>query len=136
MMEYHLAVTPSEFDACRTFLRAHDIAHHNLRFPTVVAIQEDEIVGVISTKPVDDRLVVGPIFLSPQPDRNPIYAFKNLIDAYERVLVVNNIHTYHFAVDHTDKKWLNVVEKSGVAEQEGPDPSGEFVWFKRSLLDG
>lgn len=135
MTEYALAITPDQFSQCRHFLAGHGVENERLSFPTIAAYRDEAVVGVISTAPRDDRVVAGPMHVNVGEGISPAFALLKLLEAYERVLLVNGVNEYHFTVDISETDWLNVVRESGVAEEEGTDPEGGHVWFKRSLTN-
>lgn len=96
---YRLARTPADYRACHAFFRA-EMQHptceneglsgqyetEKITYPTVVAVRDKAVVGVLATKIVPPYGVVGSPFHIAYDIKNPVPVTFRLMDAYESAL--------------------------------------------------
>jgi hypothetical protein len=122
-------MTPHDYRAAHAFLRAQD-ADEPLSFPTVVAIRDDAIVGLLSTQTGQGAVIAGPLVISMA---RPIFIAIRLIEAYERVLWEAGVRSYRFGIDATEgKAWADMVQRYGF---EPYTEHAGALWFKRELQE-
>ena len=127
---YRLATTPADYRRCHVLLRSQG-ATHRLAFPTVLAERGGTLLGFLSTNPNDRAIVAGPLVLMTNGHNLGIVAMR-LIEAYERILTLAGVASYHFAIPRGDafEPWRNIVNRVGImpyAETE------THWWYKREL---
>lgn len=83
---YKLAEVPEDYEDARELLRAEQIElhDHELSFPTVLAYEDEECVGLMSCYIQDDMVIAGPLTLRTDV-RRPITALR-LCEKFEREL--------------------------------------------------
>lgn len=131
---YELATTPQDFRKCHKLLNDGGVTFTKLQSPTIMALRGKDIIGVVSTFPYKDYIIVEPLYVDMEAvNGNPAFVVKNLITAYETVLMLAGVHSYRFSVLKENEGWMNVVLKSETAKPIYTDPETGEVWFEREL---
>lgn len=121
---------PHDKKRCEELARQYGIETvPRLDWPTVVAKRKGKLLGFLSTRPVKDAIVAGPIVVGTKV-KGPVAL--RLVEAYENVLRMAGVTSYIFYV--TDLHWKRQVEDAFGIEpyhEEG----GRF-WFKREFSNG
>lgn len=126
---YRLADNPNDYRACHDILRAHNRpADWKLKWPTVVAVRDNEIIGFLSTNKSHWAVMAGPLELKiPSP-----FVVLRLIEAYEVALLYMGVSRYCFyiAKDAEHAHWLAQARRLGLTPiSETP----ENIYFERIL---
>lgn len=131
--EYILASTVADYTKCHSFLHEEEVKHDKLAFPTVMAVRDNQIVGVLGTIPLKDAVVAGPMHIGVKG--NPSFVLIRLVESYENVLRMAGVSMYNFYVLKKDKLWISAIERirdSWEIHQLYTDQS-DRVWFERRL---
>ncbi len=107
------------------------------RWPTVVAIRDNRIIGAISTHDRDGVMVCGPMLVK-VPGRTVFVAFR-LIEEYDRYMKELGIVCYYLGLKLDDPAWICVMDKfsrryadSFPIERIGGN-DGQ-MWYRRLLV--
>lgn len=115
---YRLADSPTDYKACRDLFADNHGADPTqpLRWPTVIAERDGEVIGFLATLPLEGRIMAGPLEL--KGGRNMI-TFLRLIEAYTNVMKTAGVTQFEFFVnahrlDNFSKEKLGEFEDYGV----------------------
>ena len=126
MTTYRLATTPADYRKCRALVRQHD-SPKPMTFPTVMAVRDGQVIGVLGTQKRDDMIVAGPFVLA---HKSP-FVVLHLLDAYDLVMRRAGIVAYHFYIDPGNAHWQAQVERLGFTAWSRDEAGG--AWYRRSL---
>jgi hypothetical protein len=110
---YRLAKNPGEYAAAHALLKAEGFEKQELRFPTILALDEGDVVGLISTHIQDKMIIAGPLCL--KSDRRRARAAIRLIDLYDIAMRGMGITSYIFHTE-TDSILDKSAQKMGIGE--------------------
>lgn len=129
-MLYRIAGNPADYRACHALLR--DLGRNEMRmsFPTVMALEDKQLVGFLATFPSDDAVMTGPIAVREGHNRGWI-AIK-LFDAYETMLRFIGVKKYLIQISKSNMSLVRSVDR--LFEQEPVAESEDEVWFMRDLI--
>ncbi len=96
-----------------------------MRWPVVVAEENDEISGFMGTENRDDAVVGGPIIAGSGSVALRIILF------YESILVNLGVRVYIFSVAKKAAMWVRAIMKTQRAEIMSSN--GDTIWFRRQL---
>ncbi len=114
--------------AVKRMMRRFSMGREAPGFPTVVAKRDGKLIGLLSTRPVTEAIVAGPLIVD-LPTRGVVTM--RLVEAYDIVLRRAGVKNYLFHVKK-GKAWAEQVERAlGVAPYT-EDGHGN-LWFKRDL---
>lgn len=126
--KYRLASGLPDYNRARAFLKGQGQVVSELTAPTVLAIRDDSIVGVLATTANKKAIIAGPI--ATIVEGNSIFVVRRLIEAYETVLTRLGVKSYLFWFWDHQTPWMRMIESMGVlpwVHDEGR------VWYKREL---
>jgi hypothetical protein len=129
MTHYYLADTSVHYKKAHAFLRGRREDVDRLCFPTIIAERDEEVIGIISRRDEKFGIVAGPMVVA--VDR-PQFVLLKLADMFEKVLKTLGITTYMFAVDSLHEQWVDIINKTGMAELID-DKQDRYLWFKRTI---
>lgn len=104
---YKLAEAPAEFRAIHELMRSEGRETKGVTFswPTVIGLEDDEVVAAIGTTPSKKMIQAGPLVLKRNKDRR--YTALRLMEVYEGLLRLVGVSTYTiFAYDEDEKTML------------------------------
>ena len=125
--EYLLAGNAQDYTKSRRFFRENGIEVSKLTFPTVFAKRHGQVVAVLSTLPIKDAIVAGPLHID--VEGNPSFVFMRLVDAYDGVMQKLGITGYTFYTKKDDTKYLKAIRAMEVKELYTDE--NDRVWFER-----
>jgi hypothetical protein len=94
---YKIAVTPADFHQAHALMREEGVPEQSLGFPTVMALEDDEIIGIIGTDIQNDMILAGPLVV--KSDRKRIMSAIKMVEMYEMALRAVKISTFIFYVE-------------------------------------
>jgi len=103
-----------------------------LSFPTILAMENEEVVGVLGTNIEQDCILAGPLVL--KQDKKRSFTILRLVELYDFTMRKAGIRSYLFCTELGNEKWLEYVERLG-----GLKPysyKGGHAWFIRDLKEG
>lgn len=132
-ISYRLVTTPSETTLAHEFLLSLGEDVPRLGFPTVLAWEGDEIVGLFSTLPRKDMIIAGPLAFKSH-EGNQLVRLIRLVEAYESVLRHAGVTQYLFFVPDKHARWKEFIERT--LDTEPIQVETDRTWYKRDLTDG
>lgn len=126
--KYRLASGLPDYNRARAFLNEQGQVVSDLTAPTILAIRDDSIVGVLATTANKKAIIAGPI--ATIVEGNSIFVVRRLIEAYETVLTRLGVKSYLFWFWDHQTPWMKMIESTGVLPWMH---DGERVWYKREL---
>jgi hypothetical protein len=125
---YRLAMTPRDYAACHALMRARGETAR-LKFPTVMAHRQGELVAFLGTQPRKE-VVAGPLVFAGTPS---LILLIRLGELYERTLRRAGVRVYALHVEHRWDRYIGILKRVGYqAWQE--DEEGRGMWLKRELV--
>ncbi len=107
-MRYRVAETLADYDACRKLMTACGMSA-DIGYPSLMAISNEGLIGLMGTQPRSDMILAGPLCL--RPDKRRVFTAMRLVLMYERVLHNLGISSFIFHVDETDSFFFQVMER-------------------------
>ena len=126
MTLYRLATTPADYRKCRALVRSF-AEPKPMTFPTVMAVRDGRVIGVLGTQSRNDMVVAGPFVLA---HKSP-FVVLHLLDAYDLVMRRAGIVAYHFYIDPGNAHWQSQVERLGFVAWAKDELGG--AWYRRTL---
>jgi hypothetical protein len=127
---YRLAKTTKDFQRCHALLAAQDIDAGRLSWPTVMALRNDELIGMLSRIPSDKAVIAGPLAVT---GKHPLLTIIRLVEGFDVMLWHVGIRVYHFGVDvNAHKPWINLLDKLGFQPYTVTE---EAAWYRRRLWE-
>lgn len=102
-----------------------------MTFPTIMAVENDELIGFLATFPSDEAVMVGPMAV--KKGRNRGWIAIKLFDAYEGLLRFIGVKKYLIQVSKSNMSLVKSVDR--LFEQEPVAESEDEVWFLRDLTN-
>lgn len=93
-MNFRVASNPGAYAQCHELLKEEGIAPEKLGFPTIMALENDRLVGFLSTHIQKQMIVAGPMVI--RSDRRRIMTAIRLAEAYEMSMRNLGIKTFIF----------------------------------------
>ena len=126
--QYRLVTTLPEYQRCHALLKAQGLDDGALSYPTVMALRDDGVIGLLSTIASHEAIICGPLVVSTP---RPIIVALRLIESYENVLRSAGVSQYVFGVDpKASGAWLRLLFKVQLVPYYRDDTA---VWFTRTL---
>ena len=130
-MIYRTATSPADYRACHALLRELDREEMRMSFPTIMALEDKQLVGFLATFPSDDAVMTGPIAI--RKGRNRGWIAIKLFDAYEGMLRFIGVKKYLIQISKSNMSLVRSVGR--LFEQEPVAENENEVWFVRDLID-
>ena len=125
---YRLVTTLPAYQRCHALLKAQGLDDGALSYPTVCALRDDDVIGLLSTIASQEAIIAGPLVVKTS---HPVIVALRLIESYENVLRHVGVRQYVFGVDpQASGAWLRLLVKAGVQPYYRDDTA---VWFKRTI---
>lgn len=135
MTHYQVAEKPNDYAAARALMRLEGLPDQELTFPTILAFDDEKIIGFIATTPDPDMILCGPLVL--RGDKKRVFTGLNLVSLYENVMVRLGMRKIIFSAKHGDaigrgiKKWF----PKAIPYAEDED-NAFFIWPLKGLHNG
>jgi hypothetical protein len=126
---YRLAKTTRDFQRCHTLCRQQGIDAPRLSWPTVMALRDAELIGMLSRIPSDKAVIAGPLAVT---GRHPLLTIIRLVEGFDVMLWHAGVRVYHFGVHLTNKEWIRLLSKLGF---EPYTRDQEAAWYRRELQE-
>lgn len=128
MIEYHVIHRDEDLDAVREFLSEVDERGREnipIAYPTVVARDNEDLVGCMTTRDSKEAVMVGAV-----ESQGQRFVLLRMAQAYDHVMKSLGVKQYLIPVDLHAKPLLRILEKL-----YGPPYAydAQHAWFKRSL---
>ena len=94
---YKIAETPADFHEAHALMRGEGVPEQTLGFPTMLLVEEDQIVGMIGTDIQKGMIIAGPLVM--RSDRKRIQSAIKMVEMYEMALRGIGISTFIFHVE-------------------------------------
>lgn len=128
--QYRLACTPEDYKYCHDFLRGLE-DDRPLHFPTIAAIRDGKIIGVIGGADLKrtKRVAVNTLRVSPEI-KNSSFIFIRLTEAYENILRSAGTNWYWIAAYKANGSLCSALRRViGLPQEEDKD----HYWFRKEL---
>lgn len=132
MTDYKLVSGSRDYEKARKFYASEGMEHGKLSFPTVLALEEDEVIGALSTRAKDKKrglIVAGP--LAVRWDRPRFMTVIRLVDAYDNVMRAAGVASYIHFVERNNEKWLDFVRRTEQGEPYAE--TADHIFFLKRL---
>lgn len=94
---YKIAQAPTDFHKAHNLMREEGVPEQTLGFPTMMAMEGDDAIGIISTEIQKGMIVAGPLVM--KSDRRRILSAIKMVEMYEMALRAMKISTFIFHVE-------------------------------------
>lgn len=94
---FRRADTPDHYKMCHQLMREEQEPKQVLGFPTIMAFQDQELVGICGTHIVDDLVVAGPLIL--RSDKRRAFTALRLCVEYEAEMRRLGIKSFIFSAE-------------------------------------
>lgn len=98
----------------------------HLSFPTILAEEDGELIGFLSTLPRKDAVVVGRV-VAPSP-----FVLLRLVEAYENVLFLAGVTYYLIPIPEERQDFVDMIQR-GLSIEPWAEHD-KHVWFKREVM--
>lgn len=131
---YRLAITANDFKLCHALLRDNPMPGDNgreLSSPTIMAIRDGKVVGVLSTANLTKlKAIVVNTLRVDKSISNPTFVILHLIEAYEVILIKAGVRWYWAYVTKSNEKLVHLIQR--VLGEPRQEDDGN-LWFKREI---
>lgn len=131
MTDYRLAAGPADYAKAHALVRGEGWEEHELSFPTIMAIKDGELVGILATHIVNNTIMAGPLVIKSDGEKRRLWTMIRLIELYENVMREAGIKQFIFAVPKDLTTYLyqiqEVLKMTPYAEKDG------HLFFERNL---
>lgn len=126
---YLIARTESDYEKVQQLLKGTEFERVSVTYPTIMAYRGEELVGVLGTKPSDQAVICGPLYVKTPA---PVGAFvaERLINVYEGMLSALGVQSYVFYIDKKNYKQRDIIRRIGLRPYTYK--GGKF-WYSVSL---
>jgi hypothetical protein len=94
---FRLAKSPKDFHKAHALMRAEGVPKQKLGFPTLLVVEDNDPVGLISTDIQNGMIIAGPLVV--KSDRRRIQTAITMVEMYEMALRSMGIKTFIFHVE-------------------------------------
>lgn len=126
---YKIAETAQDYKRVHALIKSEGMEDAALAFPTIMAIEDDEVVGCLGTNTQQSMIIAGPLVL--KSDKKRSFTIIRLVEAYELVMRHCKIKSFIFSTDLTNEKWLEYIDT--VLGFTPYHKDAERAWFIRKL---
>lgn len=124
---YKVCGSNEEYRKVYKFLEGTEFEDMSLAYPTIYAVRNGKIEGMIGTHDRKDMIVCGPIYIKSKGlIKAPLEL--RLVDAYESLLINLGVKVYVFYVKKTDRRRINMLREVGLTPRWENE---ESVWYIR-----
>lgn len=97
-LKFIVAASPGHYQAAHRLLREEGVEKQVLGFPTVMAWDDDTLVGICGTRIVDRMILAGPLIV--RTDRKRLFTIMRLCEAYESAMMEIGIRSFILSVEN------------------------------------
>lgn len=127
-VRYMIAAGKEDYDRVGRFLKGTIFEGSQLTFPTIIAIIDGQMKGVLGTYQDTKAIVAGPLLVKDKTIRRATLELK-LVDAYESILINYGVQAYIFSVDEKDKARISMLAEIGLKPYGKAD--GDWWYLRR-----
>lgn len=125
-MQYFLALHAGDYRKLRLYAESEGIFDFKMSYPTVFAVRNGAIRGVITTATDQGCLQLCALV----SEGEKLWTWLRLVEMYERLLQAAGVTCYFFPVPSGKPEWRAMVERAAeVVLIEDGDPA----WYRRNL---
>lgn len=107
---YKIAETAMDYTKAHALIRNEgQNDDFQLSFPTILAMEDDEVVGVLGTNVTQKYILAGPLVL--KSDRKRSFTIIRLVELYDATMRAAGIRSFIFATDLSNTRWLEYIDK-------------------------
>lgn len=129
MTSYKIAENAAEYKKAHGLIKAEGVVDMPLAFPTILAMDGEDVVGVLGTDVSSGYIVAGPLVL--KSDKKRSFTIIRLVDAYDHAMRLAGVKSFIFSASLENKKWLDYIDK--VLGFTPYSYSDGRAWFVRKL---
>jgi len=119
--EYKIASTHDEYADCHGIMDKDE----ELGYPTVMAIRNGEVIGMISTRWGEQNLIASPLIA------NSVFTCMGLSELYDNTLINMGVTHYLFSVEKDNKRMIKVIER--FFKIKPYTETDNLLWYVRRL---
>lgn len=129
---YRIAENGADYRDAHALIKAEGIeGNFQLSFPTLLAFDNNEVVGVLGTNITQNYILAGPLVL--KSDKKRSFTIIRLVELYDATMRTAGIRSFIFATDLKNKKWLEYIDNVlGLTPYSYKDGK---AWFIRNLKE-
>lgn len=105
---YRLASTSADFRAAHELMRLEGMKPVEIATPTVMAFEDEELVGFFATNPRKDIILAAPMVLKSGLRK---FTALRLMEAYDSVMREVGVSTYTMFIGHEDHKSMAIMQR-------------------------
>lgn len=127
---YKIAENGFEYKQAHEFVKMWGVeGEFKLSFPTILAIDGDEIVGVLGTNVEHNYILAGPLVV--KGDKQRFRTILRLCEMYDLAMRTAGVQSYIFCTELSNKRWLEYIDTVlGLVPYSYKDGR---AWFLRDL---
>lgn len=127
---YKVAENSSDYKKVHALIKAEGFEDAQLAFPTIMALEDDEVVGCLGTNTQQSMIIAGPLVL--KGDKKRTFTLIRLVETYEACMKHIGIKSFIFSADLKNEKWLQYIDE--VLGFEPYYKDDERAWFIVKLV--
>ena len=129
MTSYKIAENAMEYRKAHELIKSEGVVDMPLNFPTILAFDGEEVVGVLGTDVSSGYIVAGPLVL--KSDKKRTFTIIRLVEAYDYAMRSAGVKSFIFSTALENKKWLEYIDT--VLECKPYCYKDGRAWFVRKL---
>lgn len=123
---YKIAETANDYKRVHALIKSEGVDDTaSLAFPTIMAIEDEEVVGCLGTNTQQSMIIAGPLVI--KSDKKRTFTIIRLVEAYELVMKECKIKSFIFSAKADDEQWLRYIDE--VLGFEPYYKDAENAWF-------
>lgn len=126
-ISYVICMKDRDYQTAYKFLKGTEFEDVALSYPTIMAVQEGTVLGMLGTHPNKKMIIAGPLYIKGNMLLKAMLEVK-LVDAYESLLINLGVKAYVFYVKKNDRRRINMLREIDLRPQWETEGS---VWYIR-----
>lgn len=126
---FHICSTGADYAKAHAFVRSERDHDPPLTLPTILAIEDDEVVGIMGTEQDEQMIRVG-VFMT-KSDRPRVFTALRMVEVYDNVMRNMGISTYVALIVREDARMQRMLDRVGGFEVIGENADG--ILYARRL---
>lgn len=127
---YKIAENSADYKKVHALIKSEGVEDAQLSFPTIMALEDDEVVGCLGTDTQQSMIIAGPLVL--KSDKKRTFTIIRLVEAYEACMRHMGIKSFIFSAELKNEKWLTYIDE--VLGFEPYYKDNERAWFIVKLV--
>ena len=133
-LQFIVASSPGHYQAAHRLIKAEGGGRQSLGFPTILAYDGDDLVGMCGTRIVNKMILAGPLMV--RTDRRRMFTVLRLCEAYEAAMGSMGISSFILSVDRGSVLQRAVERYLPTQKPYATDDNTDFhVWKVRGYVD-